>query len=221
MNRIRLVLAKVEGTNSGGLRCSDGTAQRAITEIPKLSAGSTMVTGSLARASAGFVLMPATVLKVRYESNLYKYGSLWNAVGNILKTDGIKGFFSGAVPTAIRDAPYAGIYLFLYERIKTFERDTMSKRNIIIPEALVTLSSGMVSGITASYITQPFDMVKTRIQIQPNLYSGMFNSFVRIFKEEGIQGFFRGISLRVLRKGIQAGISFTLYEWVLRSQAKK
>ena len=63
-------------------------------------------------------MMPITVLKVRYESSLYAYSSLTSASADILRREGWRGFFAGYGATAIRDAPYAGIYVVFYERCK-------------------------------------------------------------------------------------------------------
>lgn len=63
--------------------------------------------------------MPISVIKVRFESNLYNYGSLAQASRDIFQREGFRGFFSGFGATALRDAPYAGVHLALYEGTKT------------------------------------------------------------------------------------------------------
>ncbi|KAJ2752143.1 hypothetical protein GGI19_004025 [Coemansia pectinata] len=193
-----------------------GDAQRS-----KLSAASNMLVGASSRALAGFLLMPGTVLKVQYESSLYRYKGMMPAVMEIWRSGGFRGFFVGAVPTAIRDAPYAGLYMLLYESVKSYERAFAEGRGISLRETTVTMVAGVSAGLTASYLTQPFDLVKTRMQLRPREYTSVAQSFVKIFREETMLGFFRGISLRVLRKGIQASLVFTLYEWVLRTNAAK
>ncbi|KAJ2486549.1 hypothetical protein IWW37_005585 [Coemansia sp. RSA 2050] len=187
----------------------------------KLSAPSNMLVGASSRALAGFLLMPGTVLKVQYESSLYRYRGMMPAVVEIWRSGGFRGFFVGAVPTAIRDAPYAGLYMLLYEAVKSYERAFAEGRGVSLRETTVTMVAGVSAGLTASYLTQPFDLVKTRMQLRPREYTSVAQSFVKIFREESIPGFFRGISLRVLRKGIQASLVFTLYEWVLRTNAAK
>ncbi|PVU98198.1 hypothetical protein BB561_000066 [Smittium simulii] len=148
--------------------------------------------------------MPATVVKIRYESNYFNFDGIYPA---------IKSFFDGTVSTVMRDAPYAGLYFAIYESVKKYERKIAILHDFSLPETAITASSGMIAGLIASYITQPFDMVKTRMQIKPNIYSGFFYTFKKIYKDEGSYGFFKGISLRVLRKGIQASVALSFYEW--------
>ncbi|KAJ2549141.1 hypothetical protein EV175_004560 [Coemansia sp. RSA 1933] len=186
----------------------------------KLSSMSNMAVGASSRAMAGFLLMPGTLLKVHYESSLYKYAGIMGAVNEIWRKGGVRGFFVGAVPTAIRDAPYAGLYMLMYEAIKAKEREFALNRSVDLAETTVTMVAGVLAGLSASYLTQPFDLVKTRMQLRPAEYPTVLHSFSKILREESFVGFFRGISLRVLRKGIQASLVFTLYEWVVRTSTK-
>jgi hypothetical protein len=43
---------------------------------------------------------------------------LTEAFSSIIKNDGLRGLFAGYGATFIRDAPFAGIYLFFYEQCK-------------------------------------------------------------------------------------------------------
>ena len=84
--------------------------------------------GMLARAGAGFILMPISVIKVRFESTLYNYRSIAEATADIFRAEGTRGFFSGFGATALRDAPYAGIHLALYEGTKALLGSILRKR---------------------------------------------------------------------------------------------
>jgi solute carrier family 25, member 38 len=138
--------------------------------------------GMLARAGVGFILMPVSVLKVRFESNLYNYTSLAGATADIFKRDGFRGFFYGFGATALRDAPYAGIHVALYEATKTLIGgiSLISLLSIASPlnspssGPLLSIPSGAIAGLLATSITQPFDMIKTRIQLSPKEYPNLW-----------------------------------------------
>lgn len=53
------------------------------------------------------------------QSNLYSYTSMLQASRSILADSGVKGLFQGFTATAIRDAPYAGLYVLAYEESKS------------------------------------------------------------------------------------------------------
>jgi len=117
LNALRQNVARSNLLKSVGL-VKDGGQPAYSSALPKLSNLANLTTGAVARASAGFMLMPMTIIKVRYESNLYAYQSIAGAGRDIFKTEGLKGFFSGFGATAIRDAPYAGLYVLFYEQLK-------------------------------------------------------------------------------------------------------
>lgn len=186
-----------------------------------------MTTGAVARASAGLLMMPITVIKVRYESSFYSYKSLWGAGNTILKNEGIKGLFSGFGATAIRDAPYAGLYVLFYEESKR----RLSQIQEVTPFAEISNSEGCMKSSTslsinflsgvlaagfATAITNPFDAVKTRLQLMPGKYSNMIIAGRRMVQEDGIRGLFDGLGLRMGRKALSSALAWTLYEELIR-----
>ena len=171
--------------------------------------------------------MPITVIKVRYESSLYSYKSIWGAGTAILKNEGIRGFFSGFGATAIRDAPYAGVYVLFYEQSKR----RLSQIQEATPLAEVSNSEGgmksstslsinFLSGVLAAgfatAITNPFDAVKTRLQLMPGKYSNMIIAARRMVEEDGVRTLFDGLGLRMGRKALSSALAWTLYEELIR-----
>lgn len=191
-----------------------------------------LTTGAVARASAGFIMMPITVIKVRYESSFYSYKSIWGAGDAILKKEGIRGFFSGFGATAIRDAPYAGLYVLFYEQSKR----RLSRIREVTPLAEISnlessmkrstsLSINFLSGVLAAgfatAITNPFDVVKTRLQLMPGKYSNMITAGRRMIKEDGARSLFDGLGLRMGRKALSSALAWTLYEELIRRAEMK
>lgn len=108
LSSLRQIVANTNASAAAAKNVAGGgsgqDAIRRSTVLPKLNNTQNLLTGATARVLAGFVLMPMTVIKVRYESSYYAYKSLGGATSSIFKTEGIKGFFSGFGATAIRDA---------------------------------------------------------------------------------------------------------------------
>ena len=58
------------------------------------------------------------------------------------------------------------------------------------------IASASIAGFTATIITQPFDVAKTRIQLHPNIYRNFFHCAFNIVRKEGAKRLFDGMLLR-------------------------
>jgi solute carrier family 25 protein 38 len=177
--------------------------------MPKLSVRANLLTGAVARTLVGALLMPMTVIKARYESNHYRYRSLMEAVVTIGRQDGLRGYFLGFQATVWRDAPYAGMFMAVYE----LGKDTLS--GTPLPTPAINLASGMVAGLTATTLTHPFDLIKTRIQLYPTVYTTLPRTVAHILQREGWRALFSGLSVRLARKTVSSAITWSLYEWLV------
>lgn len=191
--------------------------------------------------------MPVTVLKVRYESSLYAYTSLPSATAHILKQEGARGLFAGFGATAVRDAPYAGLYVVCYERLKPllggllYASSAAAKTNnsnsndsdtegsvtagtgiekaggMTTPQSATTnFLSGMLAAGIATAATNPFDAVKTRLQLLPGKYGNMVQAAGTMLREEGVRSLFDGLTLRMGRKAVSSAVAWTIYEELIR-----
>ena len=129
--------------------------------------------------------------------------------------------------TSIRDAPYAGIYVYFYEHYKTGLGTSLGLTGVPL-----SLSAGSLGGLSATLLTQPFDLVKTRMQLHPGVYKtsiGTLLVILRVFmslvcfvqeltpfpQTEGLAGLFSGSIPRLLRKPLQSMVAWTVYEQLL------
>ncbi|KAF3901390.1 Mitoferrin [Arthrobotrys entomopaga] len=190
-----------------------------------------LLTGSVARVFAGFVMMPITIIKVRYESTFYNYKSMSHACRDIFTKEGLRGFFSGFGATAVRDGPYAGVYVSFYEGSKgVFQKlyHTTARAGVVDPEqsaTLVNLSAGLTAGVLATAVTNPFDALKTRIQLFPETYTNMWVAGKKVVSEGGVRALFDGMGLRMARKALSSAVMWTAYEegmrrWALTAKRK-
>ncbi|KAG8967607.1 hypothetical protein FRC03_009732 [Tulasnella sp. 419] len=186
------------------------------TTLTKLSSQGNLLAGALTRLGVGLVLNPFTVVKTRFESNLYSYKSMAEALQDIWRQSGPSGLLQGFKASALRDAPYAGIFVLFYELIK--ERSTnIVSRNWDIPAPWIHTWSGASAGMIATLATHPFDVVKTKMQIQPGnyRYRSVTSTAFDIFKARGLLGLFDGGGIRISRKVLSSAISWTVYESLL------
>lgn len=200
-------------------------SQTTSSALPTLSNSANLVSGAGARTLAGFILMPLTIIKVRFESNLYSYSSVWSAAKGIQQTNGFRGFFSGFGATAMRDAPYAGSYVLFYEMLKP--RVGLVASGILPQEgeptsmeasvaSAVNFTSASLAAAACSIISNPFDAVKTRIQLQPLRYRNMVQAAYKMMTEDGFRSLWDGLALRMSRKALSSALAWTVYEELIR-----
>jgi solute carrier family 25, member 38 len=223
LSSLRQILANRPGAAAllnGGITSSTA---KSSSVLPKLTNLQNLLTGATARVFAGFILMPVTVIKVRYESDLYAYKSIASASRSIFAQEGLKGFFSGFGATAVRDAPYAGLYVLFYEASKTRLNKLLAAENAtstvgdngrpsIASSATINASSGVVAAGLATALTNPFDAIKTRLQLMPQKYGNTLKATRLMLKEDGIKAFFDGLGLRMGRKALSSALAWTVYE---------
>lgn len=218
--------------SSGVVRTRNGRINSSSSSLPRLSNLANLTTGAIARASVGFIMMPITVIKVRYESNYYTYRSIRDAGTSILRSEGFKGFFSGFGATAIRDAPYAGLYVLFYEeckrRLSALRQVAPTSLNTAMQDemkgstsASINFLSGVLAAGLATAITNPFDAIKTRLQVMPVKYGNMVKAGRRMVQEDGIKSLFDGLGLRMARKAMSSALAWTLYEELIRRAEQK
>ncbi|XP_013421299.1 solute carrier family 25 member 38-B [Lingula anatina] len=174
--------------------------------------------GVFARCIAGVTLSPFTVIKTRYESDVYKYNSITSAARAIYQGEGIRGLYCGLSATLLRDAPFSGLYLWFYTRIKAHVPEGAVQEKHM---PLVYFGSGIVAGSMASLVTQPFDVVKTHLQLYPEKFKGYIVIIKHIYQHHGLVGFVRGIVPRTLRRTLMAAMAWTVYEQVMKKTGLK
>jgi len=165
-----------------------------------------LMIGAMARTFAGSVMIPFTVVKTRVESGSFAYRSVSSALSSILRNEGLAGLAKGLGPTLLRDVPFSGLYLAFYDLLKSKAPTALSASS---PEA-VHMLAGLTAGILASLVTQPADVVKTRMQLSKG--SKVLPSLTAIYREGGLTGFTAGLAPRMLRRTVMAALAWTLYE---------
>ena len=131
----------------------------------------------------------------------------------IVRNLGLVGLYKGASACLLRDVPFSGIYFPTYNHLKTglFGESPTKKLGV-----LQLLTAGAIAGMPAAYLTTPCDVIKTRLQVEARKgetkYTSLRHCAASIYKEEGIQAFFKGGPARILRSSPQFGCTLAGYE---------
>ncbi|CAD5215982.1 unnamed protein product [Bursaphelenchus okinawaensis] len=175
-------------------------------------------TGFVTRLGLAGLLQPFTMIKARLESTVYRDKSMLQAGRTVITELGVKGLWRGLLPTLLRDAPYSGVYLVFYRRqINLIEQ--YSNSTAISPIARFTC--GAISGLIACLLTQPFDVVKTVVQLYPKRTASLLSAMISLYREHGVAIFFRGYMLRATKRTLMAAMNWTIFDEIVEYVKKR
>ena len=127
-----------------------------------------------------------------------------NSLECLIKTyqaGGIREIYRGFIPTLWRETPSFAAYFATWDylcRVMSDQRGDF-KHDLSLYKLLL---AGGFSGISAWIVSYPFDVVKTRIQIdgvKHREYNGMIDCFRKTYQTEGVRAFFKGLAPTLMR----------------------
>lgn len=174
--------------------------------------------GVCARTLTTVTMIPITVIKARSESGVYRYSGVGGAFKTIYNKEGVRGLTSGLMPTVLRDAPFSGLYLMFYTQAKNkIPRHYLEGST----GPFLHFTCGVLAGVLASLVTQPFDVVKTKMQLYPDKFTSFPQSTVMVYKKYGPAGYFKGLVPRMVRRTLMAAMAWTVYEKIMMKYGLK
>ncbi|KAI9987312.1 hypothetical protein PInf_023313 [Phytophthora infestans] len=86
--------------------------------------------------------------------------------------------------------------------------------------AQYTLASAAAAGATASFLTNPLDLIKLRLQVQrayasqgtPAAYRGIIDGLTQVIRQEGVFALYKGAGARVAFHAPSTAITMSLFE---------
>lgn len=148
----------------------------------------------------------------------------------LLAEKGIFGLYKGLGATALRDVSFSVVYFPLFANLNAIG----PKRSPDSSEAVFWWSfiAGMTAGSVSAAVVNPFDVVKTRLQVLKKgageeTYTGIADAFKKIMRNEGPSAFLKGALCRMIVIAPLFGIAQMVYffgiaEYLLgREKAKK
>jgi len=131
-----------------------------------------------------------------------------SVIRTTVQTKGVGGLYTGIGATLLRNIPSAAIRFVSYEEIKLLLR----KDGSMGPEAYVL--AGAFSGMLASGLTTPMDVVKTKLAtgvLSRDL--SLLQCLKRVAQTEGLVGMYTGIQGRLVWSALFSAVGFSAFEW--------
>ncbi|KAH0793835.1 hydrogenosomal membrane protein 31 precursor [Histomonas meleagridis] len=177
-----------------------------------LTGGKRALMGACAGLVSQSVIYPLDFVHTRILLDPVKYNGIFNSVITILKEEGITAFWSGLAPTIMGAIPFEGSQFYCYDGLCQFYKTKIGKTNEIKP--VVNCVIGAISGAISQTIAYPFDVVRKRMiagKRMGNTETTVAGTFKSIYKNEGVGGFFKGLSVNMVKIIPYAALQYTIF----------
>ncbi|KAJ2690354.1 Carrier protein, mitochondrial [Coemansia spiralis] len=190
--------------------------------------------GCIARTAAASAISPIELVRTRMQSSAtHDFATVMRGISTEINNGGLRTLWRGLVPTLWRDVPFSAVYWFGYEQWKERVYEPMfasmdvplgAGRGEPKPDVLARLAtafcSGASSGIVAATLTNPFDVAKTRRQIERHASSksntAQHTTLTRVVRHivatEGVRGLYAGLAPRLMKVAPSCAIMISSYE---------
>ena len=137
---------------------------------------------------------------------------------NIYREEGVLNLFRGVTPAVTRQIVTGGIGVGWYPVVRRWFCSNNPEGSD--PKLYQRVLAGSTSGMCAQFVASPLDVVKVRLQAEAKAvamgetptYRGMTHALRQILANEGIPGYFRGVTPSLLRAGAQYGAGTATYD---------
>ncbi|KAG7200990.1 hypothetical protein KM043_003346 [Ampulex compressa] len=168
--------------------------------------------GSLAGVTSQSLTYPLDLMRARMAvTQKTEYKTLRQVFSRIYAEEGILAYYRGLTPTLLGVVPYAGCSFFTYD----FLRNLLTVYTVTVPGFSTSLLCGGIAGMVGQTSSYPLDIVRRRMQtsaIRGQHYHTIGSTILKIYKEEGIMAFYKGLSMNWVKGPIAVGISFATHD---------
>ena len=138
------------------------------------------------------------------------YKGMFDCMRRMLREEGFLSFYRGIVPSILLSS-HGAIQFAVYESLKA---------NPHISSYLFVNAS--IAKIIATCVTFPLTTIRARLHLRPEAgfnYTSVKQTFFLILREEGIRGFFKGLTPCLLRVTPHSALMIVLYEFLFEISA--
>ena len=183
------------------------TLKRALTHrFPRARTAAVAASAGVADMASTLVRVPCERLKQQLQAGMYPH--VRAAVSATMATPrAVRVLYAGLVAQLCRDMPHAVAAYVVYERLRRPGAG-----------AAENLAVGGVAGAVAAAVSNPMDVVKTRLMtvrsasVGSSRYRGVFGTLGTVVREEGPMALYRGLAPRICAKMLQSALFFAAYE---------
>lgn len=180
--------------------------------------------GICAQLGGSIAWVPMDVIKERLQVEGQMkcstvYGGSFHACQQILRHEGAAGFYRAFPIHQATWAPFNGCYFAVYEKCKALCTNAGYEDGHDNLEPIAQLSCGVTAGVVASTLTNPVDVLKTRLQVamaNPEMFPfrNSYGALQHLLEHEGAAALMDGALARIVWLTPRLTICVSAYEWI-------
>ncbi|EDV25724.1 uncharacterized protein TRIADDRAFT_23904 [Trichoplax adhaerens] len=173
-----------------------------------------MVQGQQAPENTRLIVhSPSEILQQQHHHALKSAKTIAN---EIWKAYGIRGFYRGYLISILTFGPSSAIWWGSYAAYNNLLSKFIPPNT---PHLVAQATAGATAGITSAVLINPVDVIRTRMQVLDT--KSIIATTKTLIQEEGLAGFTKGMSARVISMAPSSIIIIISYETIKNLSAKK
>lgn len=165
-----------------------------------------LLSGWTAASMSTLTLQPLDVIKTQMQKSVEKNSTITRTIRRLYRNKGISSFWSGSLPTLLRNGPGAAIYFAsLHALSHNVHRSAVSMQS----DGRTALV-GATARSVACICTLPATVLKARLEASPR-HHGLFNECLYMYRLGGVRSFYVGLTPTLLRDAPHAAVHLVIY----------
>ncbi|KAI3385849.1 hypothetical protein SNEBB_000605 [Seison nebaliae] len=157
-------------------------------------------------------VVPLDMVKCRLQTNIAKYKNITNGFKITVAEEGLRGLSLGWAPTMIGYS-IQGLGKFgFYEIFKNVYSSMLGEEKSYLWRTSLYLAASASAEFFADIGLAPFEAVKVRMQTQPGFARTLREAWPKVYKSEGLGGFYKGIYPLWMRQIPYTMMKFACFE---------
>ncbi|TDG96976.1 hypothetical protein EPR50_G00234950 [Perca flavescens] len=157
-------------------------------------------------------VVPLDLVKCRLQVDPDKFKSIGNGFRVTLREDGVRGLAKGWAPTFIGYSMQGLCKFGFYEVFKIFYSDLLGEENTYLWRTSLYLAASASAEFFADIALAPMEAVKVRIQTQPGYANTLRQCVPKMYAEEGLWAFYKGVVPLWMRQIPYTMMKFSCFE---------
>ncbi|KAK9069765.1 hypothetical protein SSX86_010161 [Deinandra increscens subsp. villosa] len=136
---------------------------------------------------------PFDLVKCNMQIHPANFDSIWFGIVGLLKEQGVRGLYTGWVPTLVGYSVHGACLFGFYEFFKKYYSEIAGPEYATKYKTLIYLAGSASAEAIATVALCPFEAVKVRAQTQPGFARGLRDGLPKFIKSEGALGLYKGL----------------------------